>query len=380
LLAVSGELEARPGGPSGDGNGTRRSIYTIKKRNSPNELLRALDMPPGFTSASERQSTTTPTQALQLLNGDWLLSRARKLASRVESIDDAWLAVFGRPPTDEERTTADAFLKKRVAAAKPAQMSSEVAKSGEPNGVFKINSQHERLLVSSSEKEGDEFTVEAVVKLDSIDVNAELRTLVSRWDGGKGSLESFGWSIDVTGQKSRYKPRHILMQIVGEDENANIGYQVVPANIHIEVGRRYHLVARVSSSRHHVAFTVRDLDTPGAAVQSSVAPLDALSKISQGASPVVLGGLSKRMPTRQWDGRIEALRIVPGYAADQALNADPAKWNAGFVVWRAADPPSQKFAWSGSDSGASEESDPFRQAMTDLCKVLLNSNEFFYLH
>jgi len=380
LLAVSGELEAKPGGPSGDGNGTRRSIYTIKKRNSPNELLRALDMPPGFTSASERQSTTTPTQALQLLNGDWLLSRARKLASRVESINDAWLAVFGRPPTDEERATADAFLKKRVAAAKPAQTSPEAAESGEPDGVFKINSQHERLLVNSSEKEGDEFTVEAVVKLDSIDVNAELRTLVSRWDGGKGSLESFGWSIDVTGQKSRYKPRHILMQIVGEDENANIGYQVVPANIHIEVGRRYHLVARVSGIRHHVAFTVRDLDTPGAAVQSNVAPLDALSKISQGASPVVLGGLSKRTPTRQWDGRIEALRIVQGYVADHALTADPAKWNAGLVVWRAADPRSQKFAWSGADSGAAEESDPFRQAMTDLCKVLLNSNEFFYLH
>ena len=172
----------------------------------------------------------------------------------------------------------------------------------------------------------------------------------------------------------------VTYQIVGEDENANIGYQVVPANIHIEVGRRYHLVARVSSSRHHVAFTVRDLDTPGAAVQSSVAALEPLSKISQGASPVVLGGLSKRTPTRQWDGLIEALRIVPGYVADHALNVDPANWNAGFVVWRAADPPSPKFAWIDSDSGASEENDPFRQAMTDLCKVLLNSNEFFYLH
>ncbi|MCF7789324.1 MAG: PSD1 and planctomycete cytochrome C domain-containing protein [Prosthecobacter sp.] len=380
LLAVSGELETKPGGPAGDGNGPRRSIYTMKKRNSPNELLRALDMPAGFTSASERQSTTTPTQALQLFNGDWLLSRARKLASRVAGIDDAWLAVFGRPPTDEERGTAESFLKKRMGKATAAHAHAEAAASGASDGGFKINSPHERLLVKSSEKEGDEFTVEAVVKLDSIDSNAELRTLVSRWDGGKGSLESFGWSIDVTGQKSRYKPRHILMQIVGEDENANIGYQVVPASIHIEVGRRYHLVARVSSARHNVTFTVRDLDTPGAVVQSTVAPLDPLSKISQGASPVVLGGLSKRMPTRQWDGRIEALRIVPGCLADHALNADPAKWNAGFVVWNAADPPSPQFTWSGAGSRDSEENDPFRQAMSDLCQVLLTSNEFFYLY
>ena len=47
LLAVSGELDAAAGGPAGDGNATRRSVYTMKKRNNPNELLRALDTPAG---------------------------------------------------------------------------------------------------------------------------------------------------------------------------------------------------------------------------------------------------------------------------------------------------------------------------------------------
>ena len=112
LLAVSGELDAKPGGPAGDGNGTRRSVYTMKKRNSPNELLRALDMPGGFASTAERQSTTTPTQALQLINGDWLLARASKLAARVHGIDEAWLAVLGRPPEPQEKTTAEAFSEK----------------------------------------------------------------------------------------------------------------------------------------------------------------------------------------------------------------------------------------------------------------------------
>ena len=376
LLAVSGELDVTQGGPAGDGNGLRRSIYTRKKRNSPNDLLRALDMPSGFTSTSERQSTTTPTQALQLLNGDWMLARAAKLASRVKGIDDAWLAVMGRPPTDSEHATSDAYIKKRIKAVKAARSDSD-AESAHPAGVFKINSQHERVVVNSSEKEGDEFTVEAVVKLDSIDVNAELRTLVSHWDGGKGSLESFGWSIDVTGQKSRYKPRNILMQIVGEDENANIGYQVLASNIHIEVGRRYHIVVRVSGSSHQVTFTVRDLDTPGATVQSAVVPMDKLAKISQGATPVVLGGLSKRLPTRQWDGQVEALRLVPGDIGGSALNADPRNWNAGIFIWRATDPLVSQFTWNGADTKAG---DPFLQAMTDLCQVLLSNNEFFYLH
>lgn len=378
LLAVSGELDAAAGGPAGDGNSTRRSVYTMKKRNNPNELLRALDMPAGFASTAERQSTTTPTQALQLLNGDWLLARARKLASRVEGIDDAWMAVLGRPPTPKEKATAEGFLKKRAGTTKAK--SSEVAESGDGSETFKENSAHERLLINTSEKEGDEFTVEAVASLNSVDVNASVRTLASRWNGGKDSLEAFGWSLGVTGEKSRYKPRNVIVQVVGEDENSNIGYQVVPSNIHIELGRRYHIAARVSCPAKNVTFTVRDLDTPGAAVQSAVVPMDIRSKLSLGSSQLVIGGLNKRAPSHQWDGRIEAVRILTGYVADKALSADPEKWSAGFVVWRAADPLNSQFAWNGSDVKSVEEADPFRQAMNDLCQVLLNTNEFFYLH
>jgi hypothetical protein len=378
MLAVSGELDAAAGGPAGDGNATRRSVYTMKKRNNPNELLRALDMPAGFASTAERQSTTTPTQALQLLNGDWLLARARKLASRVEGIDDAWMAVLGRPPTPKEKATAEAFLKKRAGTTESKV--SERAENRESGDAFKENSPHERLLINTSEKEGDEFSVEAVASLNSVDVNASVRTLASRWNGGKDSQEAFGWSLGVTGEKSRYKPRNVIVQVVGEDENSNIGYQVVASNIHIELGRRYHSAARVSCPAKNVTFTVRDLDTPGAAVQSAVVPMDIRSKLSLGSSQLVIGGLNKRSPTHQWDGSIEAVRIATGYLADKALNADPEKWSAGFVVWRAADALNSQYAWSGSDTKSVEEADPFRQAMNDLCQVLLNTNEFFYLH
>ena len=254
----------------------------------------------------------------------------------------------------------------------------QVDQSVAPSTGFKINSLHERLLVRASEKEGDDFTIESIVKLDSVDVNAELRTLVSHWDGGQASLESFGWSIDVTGQKSRDKPRNILMQLVGEDENSNIGYQVVASDIHIEVGRRYHLVVQVYSTRHTVTFTVRDLDTPTAAMRTAVVPMDRLTKLSQGTSPIVLGGLSKRTPTRQWDGQIEALRIVAGQVAEST--PDPEKWNTGLFIWRAADPPNSQFTWHGADSQTAQEDDPSLKAMTGLCQMLLTTNQFFYLH
>jgi len=378
LLAASGELDTTAGGPAGDGNGTRRSIYTMKKRNNQNELLRALDAPAGFASTSERQSTTTPTQALQLINGDWLLERARKLAERVESIDDAWLAVLGRPPTGKERATAEAFLKKRAGTTIPPS-------SGGSNGdlssaEFRENTPQERLLVQSGDKEGDEFTVEAIFTLNSIDVNASVRTIASRWSGGKDSIEGFGWSLGVTGEKSRFKPRNLIVQVVGEDENANIGYQVVPSDIRIELGHRYHVAARISCVGHTVTFTVKDLTAPNAPVQGVVVPQDIRSKLSAGSSPLVIGGLGKRAASHQWDGQIEAARITSGLLKDKELNADPEKWQAGLAVWRAADPQNSQFAWSGSDRKTVEADDPYHQAMNDLCQVLLNTNEFFYLH
>ena len=94
----------------------------------------------------------------------------------------------------------------------------------------------------------------------------------------------------------------------------------------------------------------------------------------------MIGGLNKRAPTHQWDGQIEALRVASGLLPDKALSTDPEKWSAGLVTWRSADPLISQFPWSGSDTKTVEPSDPFHQAMNDLCQVLLNTNEFFYLH
>jgi hypothetical protein len=222
----------------------------------------------------------------------------------------------------------------------------------------------------------DEFTIEALIRLDSIDKNAELRTLVSRWNGDQ---KAPGWSIDVTGVKSRYQPRNILMLLVGEDGGGKTSYQIVASNLRLAIGRRQHLVVRVSGPRGEVHFTLRDLDTRDAAAQSVTVPMNRLSRLGEGDSPIVLGGQSRRRTTRQWDGEIEGLRIVPGRLADHALHADPGMWRNGVVAWRAGDAPGPRFTWSGADSDGGEN-DPRHRAMIDLCQVLLNTNEFFYLH
>tara|TARA_Y100001934_G_scaffold11661_1_gene14755 strand:- start:451 stop:3522 length:3072 start_codon:yes stop_codon:yes gene_type:complete len=374
MLAVSGELNAGSGRPSVSATSTRRSIYTQKRRNRPDELLSALDRPAGFASVSERQSTTTPTQALQLLNGDWVLARARKLAARTESIDDAWLAVLGRAPRAQEKATAEAFLKKRIKADEFQRKNSR--KTEAPRDRFMINSDRERLVAPSGAREGDDFTVEAIASLDSIDKNAETRTLVTRWNGNK---RNFGWSIDVTGVKSRFQPRNILLQLTGEDKNGNIAYQIVAADLRFQVKRRQYLAVHVAGSRREVTFTLRDLEKPGAPAETATVSMNDASKLGHGNYPIVIGGQSVRRTTRQWNGGIEALRVVPGRLSDNQINADPNKWQEGLLVWRAHDKPDPRFTWHGSTQSA-QAKDPRYLAMTDLCQALLNSNEFFYLH
>jgi hypothetical protein len=378
MLAASGELDPQAGGPSTDGNGMRRSIYTIKKRNNQNELLRSLDAPAGFASTSERQSTTTPTQALLMVNGDWTLARARKLASRVSSIEEVWQYALGRSPTAKEISLADAFIEKRISSEEPppAPTAAELATASQ----FKENTPQERLVAGTDEKEGDEFTVEAVVKLESVDAAASVRTIASRWNNGHDGVEDFGWSIGVTGEKSRFKPRNLIIQIVGEDENRNLTYEPVASDLRLELGVTYHVVVDVSCNNHTVTFRVQQIGRVNAPVLTSVATHTVRSGLSKGESDLVIGGVTKRAPSHQWDGRIESARIIQGHLPESAMNPDADTWaEPAIAAWNAKNGPVTPLQWAGADRTGGAE-DPRLQALTDLCHVLLNANEFLYLH
>jgi hypothetical protein len=378
MLAATGELDLQGGGPSTEGTGMRRSIYTIKKRNSQDELLRSLDAPAGFASTSERQSTTTPTQALLMVNGEWTLGRAKFLANRVSSIEDVWQSILGRSPTPDEIRLAEEFMDKRLSAQEPppAPTPAELANASQ----FKEDTPQERLVASTDEKEGDEFTVEAVVRLDSIDAAASVRTIASRWNNGRESVESFGWSIGVTGEKSRFKPRNLIIQLVGEDENRNLTYEPVASDLRLELGVTYHVVVDVSCNTHSVTFRVKQTGKPTAPELTSVAPHGVRSGLGKGNSDLVIGGVSKRAPSHQWDGRIESARIVRGHLPESSLNPDADQWAMPAVAaWNAKNGPATPLRWTGTDRGGEAE-DPRKQALADLCHVLLNANEFLYLH
>ena len=114
MLLASGELNTKKNGTGS------RALYQRVIRNTPNQYLHAFDMANGLTSMSERNSTTTPTQALLLLNGEFALARAKKLAERVEKssletikdkLNYAFQLTWGRNATESEMTRALSFTR-----------------------------------------------------------------------------------------------------------------------------------------------------------------------------------------------------------------------------------------------------------------------------
>jgi hypothetical protein len=124
ILAVTGSLDRQLSGPSVDETTPRRTIYTKRMRNTPDPLLRAFDAPDGFTSAPHRDVTTTPAQALMLINGSWSLDQAAALADRLSQagpLEDQMLVVaayrltLGRAPEAWEGQAAVEFLQRSAA-------------------------------------------------------------------------------------------------------------------------------------------------------------------------------------------------------------------------------------------------------------------------
>jgi hypothetical protein len=142
MLAVSGQLNAKMGGPSvfpalpagvttrggwketaASGERNRRSIYVFVKRNLRYPLFEVFDMPDTHEPCGRRMVTTTAPQALTLLNSDLALDAAQHFAGRLlaeaANTPDAQIAMayrlaFARPPDAEERRQARAFLQSQA--------------------------------------------------------------------------------------------------------------------------------------------------------------------------------------------------------------------------------------------------------------------------
>ena len=147
MLSIAGRLNKERGGPSfkdvsviDNGNGTtyyvefdrevpdlnRRTIYRFSPRGGRSALLDTLDCPDPSSAAPRRSVTTTPLQALSLLNSPFVLRMADAFGARAKAEAPknlngqvTWMfeMTLGRSPAHEELPGALALVEKHGPAA-----------------------------------------------------------------------------------------------------------------------------------------------------------------------------------------------------------------------------------------------------------------------
>jgi dsDNA-binding SOS-regulon protein len=138
LLAIDGTLDTSMGGSLQSGTGTdkefaegrksidpdkqpRRMVYLPLRRSNLPTVLNLFDFGDATTSNEGRTQTNVAPQALYMMNGEFVASRAANLAARLRAdgtLDDrgrlgrAHMAVFGRPAADPFLREAAAYLER----------------------------------------------------------------------------------------------------------------------------------------------------------------------------------------------------------------------------------------------------------------------------
>jgi hypothetical protein len=382
MLAVSGELDPAMGGPSVDPSTPRRAIYTKALRNTRDPLLDAFDQPEAFASAAGRMVTTTPTQALLMINGTWTRERAdafaKRLARSADPVETAYRLAFGRSPRPGEREEALAFLRRGGVERKEGPAEDPLVQTTPHRGgqSVRIRSSHveDRLLLPDHPSlPSGGFTVEAIVLLDSLYEDAAVRVIASQW---KGQVEERGWSFGVTSLKSKHEPRNLILQLIGDG-----GYEVIASDLRVELHKTQYVAVSVDPSGRSVFF-LKDLSDPDSQLRTA----SVRHKKTGGyrsAAALVIGG--RDGPAGHgWDGLIDEIRISGAARPREQLLLYEAESGAVVAHWKFEQDPGVLAECRGRLRPLARRAAPAAPAqanrpLVDFCHAILNSSEFLYV-
>lgn len=403
ILAVTGQLKTRSGGPGAMPDSPNRSIYTRVMRNSPDELMGSFDLPLFFSSNPSRNTTTTPVQSLLLVNSDLMLGHARALAATVRAYHHdlesqvalAWSRVYSRPASPDELARSLAFVRsqtqrlERLRSGEETSGVVETAKLPYRDGQalrFTVDRPELKLKVDNDAAfEAKDFTVEAFFELRSIDKAASVRTVVGKWDG---DVKHPGWALGVTGHGSRRKPQTLVLQIVGRDADGQVKEHAIFSDHHVEINTPYYVAASVRLARSGqpgtITFHLKDLSNDDQPVLS----VDVEHHVAGGFSnelPLTIGAVSGPR-SRPFDGLIDDVRLIGRTSSiDRLLITTERAVPDTIGYWKfEADPGVMaNTARDGLHIQAEGKGmirlEPAEAALVDFCHALLNSNEFLYV-
>ncbi len=151
MLLASGELKS----------GTKRAIYEKVMRNNLHPIASLFDFPDRIRSVSKRHRTTTSTQALLLMNNDWMRQRSLKVLESLKDLDTAefvqqvHMRLLARSASAQELAEALEFIQ-QYAAVSPEP---ETKGAAEPSKAEPSTVDTTKAVLAKSEPKSTDTTV-----------------------------------------------------------------------------------------------------------------------------------------------------------------------------------------------------------------------------
>ena len=408
ILAVTGQLDLQTGGSGVTPSIPRRSIYLRVMRNSRDPLLDVFDLPRFFVSVPVRDTTTSPVQSLQLFNSQQMLRFADQLSNRAydevaavtgkqkqrAALKRVWEIVFGRPVTNDELLMAEEFLNRQtklLSEQKTTVNLQQVETATMPyrNGqsvVFYANKPSSFYVADQKGLTPENFSIEAFFQIRSVYESGAVRTLVSKWSG---KVSEPGWLFGVTGRGSRRKPQTLVFRTYGKKNDGTVGDQIVFSDQHIDFNTPYYAAVsfHVSGERAgEIDFFLKDLSNDDEQLGRITKKHNTIQVQGENNLPLAIGRMVHNRNSF-FDGLIDDIRIssqaldVPSllFTQESLTKETLGYWKFDPVPGIFQDSSPNQHNISQNDRSHSA-GDPRRDAFVDLCHILLNSNEFLYVH
>ncbi|MAX38854.1 MAG: hypothetical protein CME33_20050 [Gimesia sp.] len=407
ILAVTGQLNLQAGGPGVAASVPRRSIYLRVMRNSRDPLLDVFDLPRFFVSVPARDTTTSPVQSLQLFNSQQMLRLADQLSKRAydesttapeaereeAALRCAWEIVFGRTISQEELTIARAFLtrhsklfseQKITVNLQELETATMPYRTGQ-SVVFHADKPSPFYVADDKQLNPENCTIEVFFQIRSIYESGAVRTLASKWTG---KVPEPGWIFGVTGRGSRRKPQTLVFRTFGKRNDGSVGDEIIFSDQHIQLNTPYYAAVSFHVSGEQagtIDFFLKDLSNDDEQL-GRITKKHRIVQIQDNNLPVAFGRMVRNSQSF-FDGLIDDIRF-----SSKALDAPALLFTQESVTkdtlgyWK-FDPVPGLFQDSSNhqhhltqEDQLSSAGNPRRAAFVDLCHILLNSNEFLYVH
>ncbi|MDB4459138.1 LamG domain-containing protein, partial [bacterium] len=258
--------------------------------------------------------------------------------------------------------------------------------------AFNIEDKRKHAVMQLADKKAHfgagNFTIEAIVYHRKMFPDANVRVIASEWDGSKATR---GWNLGVTSEKSAYRPRNLIVQLIGNDESGMLKYEVVASNLRIPSNKPYYVAAAVDFKRGEVTFYSRDMSYDESELETVVIKHSITGGLGEAPVRFTVGGRDHPSRPSNWDGLIDEVRLSKGalMEEEELLVSNPKNLvtSKTLALWRFNRANESGIGVGNTDaahelvlvSKSGNTTGRFEKAFADFCHVILNSNEFLYL-